>query len=393
MSTASGLPVRVLLGVGDRELERRLVRDLTVAGMSVAGRSLDGPSLAERALEPGVDVILAAADLHRLTETTLALLRERRVPVVLLAADGTATAELSALASVLPASAPSEIILAAVSQAHARGTRPLADDASGAPTATTEGVATGRVIAVASGKGAPGKTTIAIALTATLAASGLRVALVDADLRGGNVAPYLDLDPRRGLVGLLAAGGQLEPRLNEELQAGPDFAVLAGIERPELAAGLQDDLLASAVTALAGGFDRVVVDLGVPADPALLRVAHEVLVVTGADLVSIWNARTGLRAIAESSGSAAVSAVVNRREGREHYDRAEVERALGIPVLGVVREDRKAARRAVAKQLPLSEAGGRAARDLRALTRALEHERARADSPSREAARALVSER
>ncbi len=29
---------------------------------------------------------------------------------------------------------------------------------------------------------------------------------VIADLRGGNVAPYLDLDPRRGLVGLAAGG-------------------------------------------------------------------------------------------------------------------------------------------------------------------------------------------
>ena len=71
-------------------------------------------------------------------------------------------------------------------------------------TLTGEGGAeeAGNVIAVVSGKGAPGKTTVAIGLAAALGERGRRVVLVDADLRGGNVGAYLDLDPRRGLFGL-----------------------------------------------------------------------------------------------------------------------------------------------------------------------------------------------
>ena len=223
------------------------------------------------------------------------------------------------------------------------------------------------MVAVASGKGAPGKTTIAIAAAALLAERGTGVVLLDADLRGGNVAPYLDLDPRRGLVGLAAAGGHLDA----ELQPGPGFAVIAGVERPELAAGLREETLSGVIGSLRARFETVVADLGVPPRAELLRAADELLVVTGADLVSVWNARTALPTIRGQAGRATLHAVVNRRDGREHYDAGEVGRALGLSVLGVVREEREGARRAVARQIPLSSAGGRAAEDLRARASAL----------------------
>lgn len=395
MSAARESPVRVLLGVGDRELERRLTQELPAEGVLIVARCLDGPSLLERAQQPGVDVVLAAADLHHLTDATLLALRERRRPVVLLVTDPSDTERLAALARVVPASASSSVIAAAVQQAEAHGSGyadvsgPLLPDSGD----TDEDEARGRVITVASGKGAPGKTTVAIALASSLAGQGLRVVLVDADLRGGNVAPYVDLDPRRGLVGLAAGGGPLSGRLAEELQDGPGFRVLAGVERTELASGLREDTLAAVIGALREGFERVVVDGGVPPEPAVLRGADEVLVVTGADLVSVWNARVGLHAIREAAGGAALSAVVNRREGREHYDRDEIERALGLAVLGVVREDRKAVRRAIAKQIPLSEAGGRAARDLRALAATVEAHRASEAAASERLQTSLVGER
>ena len=229
-----------------------------------------------------------------------------------------------------------------------------------------DGEAAGRVVAVVSGKGAPGKTTLAISLAALFSEGGSRTVLLDADLRGGNVAPYLDLDPRRGLVGLASPGYELA----DELQVSAGFAVVAGVERPQLAAGLSEGALAGAVAALRARFETVVVDLA-PVQPGLLRPGDELLLVTGADLVSLWNARTALPAIREHAGGAVLTAAVNRREGRSHYGAPEVAPALALPVSGVVREEGESARRAVSEQIPLVQAGGRAATDLRALAAGL----------------------
>ncbi|MGE3858231.1 MAG: hypothetical protein AB7G21_14855, partial [Dehalococcoidia bacterium] len=103
----------------------------------------------------------------------------------------------------------------------------------------------------------------------------------------------------------------------------------------------------------------------------LLRAADHALLVTAPDLVSLWNARLALRSLGEDGGGR-WSLAVNRREGREHYDADEIERALGLAVLGTVREDRAAARRAIDRQVPLTAAGGKAAAGLRALVRVLE---------------------
>jgi len=309
---------------------------------------------------------------------------------VLLAAEGADIERLATLARVLPASSSGAIVAAAVRQAESRGAfaASLDADVSLGPAGPTDGSPV-QVIGVTSGKGAPGKTTVAIALAALLAAESASVVLVDADLRGGNVAPYLDLDPRRGLVSAVASGDGVE----DELQPGPSFAVLAGLERPELANGLRDETLSAIVTALCARFERVVLDLGAPPEPSLLRLVDELLLVTGADLVSVWNARVGLHGLGERVGIGSLAAVVNRREGREHYGAEEIERALGVPVLGVVREDRNAARRATATQLPLSDAGGKAARDLHRLATALESRGERtAPQPDRVLA-SLVGER
>src|SRR5690606_18818121 len=151
---------------------------------------------------------------------------------------------------------------------------------------------------------------------------------------GGNVAPYLGLDPRRGVTGLLA-GGPLDVRLDAGLQAGPHCAALVGVERPEHAAAIPPELIAGALARLRASYEHVVVDLGAPPSGAALGVADEVLLVTGPDLVALWNARLVLESHAPA-GDARWSVVVNRRESREHYAGDEIRRALGAPVLGVV---------------------------------------------------------
>jgi Flp pilus assembly CpaE family ATPase len=133
---------------------------------------------------------------------------------------------------------------------------------------------------------------------------------------------------------------------------------------------------AATVTALRALFEDIVVDVGEAvggvsssAQDAILRSADRVLLVAGADLVALWNARSAVRHLREGLGIAeeAVSVVLNRREGREHYGATEVERALGLTVLAVVREDRRSARRAIERQVPITAVRGRTARELKAL--------------------------
>ncbi len=361
--------LRVVLAVGDRELEARLGRELPAAGVAILARALDGPGLLEAARAPGVDAVLVDARLHRLDAALLDELR-RRLPTVVLA-EGDAAAGDARGASVIPAGSAVASIAEALRAAPRRpaGEQPVLGAVPAAAPAPAP--PSSRVVVVTGGKGAPGRTTVAIALAEVLGAGGARVILLDADLRGGNVAPYLDLDPRRGL--LVAAGG-VDPRperVADELQAGPRCAVLGGLERAELAARLPAGFLGAALDQLRRRADWVIVDAGGPPPPAVLGAATDVVVVTGADLISIWNGRVAVPALRAGAPAARFHLVVNRREGREHYTAAEIGEVLALPVLGGVREDRRAARRAIDARRPLSAVGGGASRDLRAIAAAL----------------------
>jgi len=398
MSDASGRPPHVLLAIGSPERERQLLTALSDGGCTIAGRSLDGPSVVQRAVAGDADVVLASAGLHRLTAASLIAVREAGVPTVLLAGAGEAEA-YERLAYLLPAASDEAVIIAALQEAIRRGAvanDPHADDPSTLDAVAHANEGSGEVIALVSGKGAPGTTTLAIGLAAALGTKGRSVLLIDADLRGGAVGPYLDLDPRRGLSGLTVAPTDRPERLLDELQDGPGFFILAGVERPETKDRLLPERISDTVSALQERFDVIIIDVGETLSgvtsavgAAFLRSAERVLLVTTADLFGLWNARASLRFVTESLGAPpeAVSAVVNRLNRRDQYGAQEVERALGICVVASIPEDPRAARRARAHQVPITAAGGKAARAIadlatrRAGVSEIE-EQASADEPS-----------
>ncbi|MGE0600575.1 MAG: CpaE family protein [Dehalococcoidia bacterium] len=371
MSDASDLPPRVLLAIGNPERERQLLTALREGGCTIAGRCLDGPSLVQQAVAGNVDAVLAATGLHRLTGESFVAVRWAGVPLVLLAGAGE-TEVYDGLAYTLPAASDGPVLIAALREAIRRGA--VASQASVDNPSTPERPdagykGTGEVIALVSGKGAPGTSTVAIGLAAALGARGTSILLIDGDLRGGSIGPYLDLDPRRGLSGLSAGPIDRPERVLDELQDGPGFSILTGIERPEARERLTPERMAGTVSALQERFEVIIIDGGEtlsgitsPTGAAFLRSAGRVLLVTTADLLGLWNARASLRFVTESLGvpAEAISALVNRRTGRDQYGAHEVERALGIRVVAAIPEDVRAARRARADQAPITAAGGKA---------------------------------
>jgi MinD-like ATPase involved in chromosome partitioning or flagellar assembly len=118
--------------------------------------------------------------------------------------------------------------------------------------------------------GAPGRTTTALAVATELAATGARVAVVDADTVGAAVAPFLGLfDEAPGIAAacrLAAAGGLTTGELDRIAQqyrgARGGFAVLTGIGRAARWPELSMDRVTRVLDACRDWADHVVVDAG-----------------------------------------------------------------------------------------------------------------------------------
>lgn len=144
-----------------------------------------------------------------------------------------------------------------------------------APNAATEGttrrptlpaVERGTVIAVWGPGGAPGRTSLAIALAGELAATEASVALADADTHGAAIAPSLGLlDEAPGFAAAcrLAGTGSLTTaeldRVAARSRAG--FTVLTGINRPARWPELTAERVAGVMDAVRGWAGMTIVDV------------------------------------------------------------------------------------------------------------------------------------
>jgi len=226
-----------------------------------------------------------------------------------------------------------------------------------------------RVLAVTSGKGGVGKTSLSVNLALGLRLFGRRVLLVDADLGLANVDVLLGLDPKRNLREVLLEGQPLDqvvadgPRGLKILPGASGVEALAALEAPALEAFL------AKLHAYCRDMDFVVVDTSPGVSPAVVRLllaADETVLVTNPERMALTDAYALLKVLTgharrerpEEDGTPRVSVVMNRATGREEavraYDRlrAAAARFLSLPLayLGPVGEDDavgRAARRQV----------------------------------------------
>ncbi len=221
----------------------------------------------------------------------------------------------------------------------------------------------GRVIAVASGKGGVGKTWFAITLAQALAQGGRRVVLLDADLGLANADVQLGLAPGLDLAAVLAGRATMDAAL---IAHPAGFALLPGRSGAGGLAGL-DGAALEAVLALPGrlaaAFQDVVVDLGAgigAAQRRFLAAADLPLVLATEEPTSLTDAYAVLKLLAQDAPARAPRLVVNMASGvaagqRVHVTlEAAMRRFLArdLACAGVVRRDPKVPE-AIRAQIPL----------------------------------------
>jgi len=245
----------------------------------------------------------------------------------------------------------------------------------------------GRTIAVTSGKGGVGKTSLAVNLALILARAGHRAWLLDGDLGLANVDVLLNLHPRRTLREVVEAGQPLEEVLMEGpagLKVIPAASGVAGLAslgplaRRRLAGQVRGLGLCGDLTIMdtGAGISRTVLDLVLAADEAVVLTTPEPTALTDAyAMVKVLTQRRPALPLA-----LVVNLVQQAAEAREihgHFSRI-LRRFLGreLPLAGWIPRD-PCVERAVREQRPL----------------ALYFPHARATEAMREVARSLVPSR
>jgi len=353
-------------------------------GIVVLKRCVDVDDLLASASAGQADVAVLGVDSHGLDQAAVDLLRKHSVRPVAIVADGAGldAARLRA----------TRIGIRSMSAEAALATLPDAVLAGEADTDTVAGQETddgaeppsgpsGRALVVWGPAGAPGRTTLAVAMAAELARRGCRTTLVDADPYGGAVAQQLGiLDEVSGVLAAarVTAAGALPERFGSvQRTVGPHLGVVTGLPRPDRWVEVRSGVVEHLVE-VGRDHGHVVVDTGfsLEQDPASdfgsrpgrnqmtlgsIEVADEVVVVGSADPVGLSRLARGLVELRDLTSGAPVRVVVNRMRptlGWSEKDIAGmVEGFTRLTGLHFLPEDRAAVDRALVAGRTVVESG------------------------------------
>lgn len=174
-----------------------------------------------------------------------------------------------------------------------------------------------RVVAVTSGKGGVGKTTVAVNLAVSLAERGLRVLLFDADLGMANVHVFAGVTPRGTLLDVVEGRATLA----QIVSTGPaGVRVVCGASGVTRLADLNlrvVEFLGDELARLAKAFDLVVIDTGAGISSQVLRfltMATEIVVVATPNLASTLDAYGLIKVVREARLPARIHVLVNQSD-------------------------------------------------------------------------------
>ncbi len=379
----------VLVAVGAVDFEPAVLLIADDPQVHVVRRCVDVADLVATAASRQAGAALVSAHLRGLDAEVVDRLRESEVAVVGVLAEVSSAdeAQLRQIGIDYVASADDVVSLAEAVLEAVRTPTPSAVDGAGAERLATlpneqPALRSGRVIAVWGPNGAPGRSTLALGLSAELAESGTPTLLIDADVYGGAIAPMLGLlDESSGL--LAAARSANSGTLTAESLAGharqvtPHLRVLSGLPRAdrwtEVKAVLLRHILEASrclvpLTVVDCGFslefdEEISYDTTAPrrngATVATLERADVVVVVGSADPVSLSRLIRGVSDLKTVLPSVTTRLVVNRVRPSLGWSDDEilstVARATGISAVRLLPDDPAACDRALVHGKTLAE--------------------------------------
>lgn len=196
-------------------------------------------------------------------------------------------------------------------------------------------------IAVISGKGGVGKTSMAVNLAVALSQRGVRVTLLDLDLGLANVDLLLDLHPTRNLGHVLSGTHRLEDIMIEGPAGVRVVPGASGLERLANLSEFQRHQLLQYFFELETACDFMVMDLGAGVARNVLAFAAAadlVLVVTTPEPTALADAYSTVKMLVHENPACDFDVLVNqahsRREARLTYERLAgvAGRFLGVPL-------------------------------------------------------------
>ena len=185
-----------------------------------------------------------------------------------------------------------------------------------------------RTIAVTSGKGGVGKTTVAVNLAVQLSRMGRRVILLDADLGTANADVMCNVMPTTNLAHVVAGR---KPITEAIIEAPGGFGLIPGASGLAQMAALDDferDQLIVQMRDLQAAADVILIDTGAGVSPNVLGFlvgADEVLCVTTPEPTAITDAYAVIKTLSRQAENPDVRLLVNMvgdaREGQAVADR------------------------------------------------------------------------